>query len=132
MKKILFIAVILLCLLFLPGFSFMNTDTVDRSPAIKYDPQKYLGIETAFVCLEKGNAYHNSNFCDAEKKLLGLTNSDFQKITEYEAIMRGFFECPDCTQRAEYSDVSDLDSIKSTVDDIDWNLSDFLDLIYEQ
>lgn len=132
MKKILLVCVLLVSMFFLQGFSFIDTDPLDRSPTLRFDPQKYFGIDTVYVCLSKGNAYHNYNFCDTEQQLLGLSNKDFQIITEYEAILRGFFECPDCSSRAEYSDVSMLDDIESTVDDIDENLCGFLDLIYEQ
>lgn len=116
MKKATFILLLVGCLFLLSGFSFGN-DGIDRSETIKF-PNATARVDQVYVCLKSGYAYHNSNTCSTEKELLGIDRKSFVEITEYEAIMRGFFECPDCSDRAEYADVLWIDEIHSMLDDL--------------
>lgn len=94
MKKAICMAILVACVLFLSGFGFFKDD-VNRTQNALF-PRDVLGVEEAYVHLEKGYAYHTFQFCDTEESLLGLKWDGLTEMTEYEAIYRGFFKCPDC------------------------------------
>ena len=79
----------------------INNNAPDRSPQLKY-PSSGLIVDSVYVYLSKGYAYHNSRTCRTEPQLLGVNKDSAISMTEYEAILRGFFECPDCTDRIEH------------------------------
>lgn len=113
MKKV-FISFLLVSSFFLlSGFSF-TTDKVDRSLPLKY-PEKARNANSVIVYLEKGYAYHNNTLCKTEVELLGVTKEEQTRMTEYEALVRGFFECPDCTENAEKVDVTFIEDIYDMV-----------------
>ena len=117
MKKVLFVIILLSSFIIFSGFTFNIGDTVDRSMPIKY-PNIPRNADTVYVFMEKGYAYHNSRNCNTESELLGLNKKEYLEILEYEARLRGFFECPDCTDRAERLDVYYIDDIYEKIDDI--------------
>ena len=108
-----------------------SAQKIDRSTPLMY-PVNNIGskVDKVYVLLEKGYAYHNYHSCDTENKLLGTSRKSFVEMTEYEAILRGFFECPDCTDRAEDIDVLYVDDIKDTVDDIESMVEDIYNALF--
>lgn len=102
---------------------------IDRSKSILYPISGASLMNTVFVSIESGYAYHHSKRCTTETKILRLSKEDFTEITEYEALLRGYFECPDCSDDLKYYDVDEIDSISSTVDDIESDLNDLIDFL---
>ena len=117
MKKTVCIIFLLICLLIFSGFSGTNLfgSKVNRSSEALFPREKPL-LEEAYVHIEKGYAYHTSRYCDTEKTLLGLDIAEYTKMTEYEAIYRGFFECPDCKRRHEIDSHEIEKIIENTVE----------------
>ena len=97
MKRAICVLLFALCFIFLSGFSSAGLfgDKINRT-ANPLFPRDSRFIEKAYVHLEKGYAYHISKHCDTEEQLLGLKWDALTEMSEYEAIYRGFFKCPDC------------------------------------
>lgn len=113
MKRVFILFLLLISFFIMSGFSFV-TDKVDRSLPLKY-PEKARNANSVIVYLEKGYAYHNSTLCKTEEELLKVRKEEQTRMTEYEALVRGFFECPDCTEDAEKVDVTFIDDIYDMV-----------------
>ena len=93
MKKTYILGLLLLCMMLLCGFT--TPKEINRTTKELFPRDNHM-VDEAYVHLEKGNAYHLSRNCDTEKILLGIDYKEFTKMSEYEAVYRGFFKCPDC------------------------------------
>ncbi len=118
MKKVFCILLIMLCFVFLTGFSGISlfSDKVNRTQEALF-PRGILRIENAYVHLEKGYAYHFYQSCDAEELLLNLGWREMTEMSEYEAIYRGFFKCPDCARVRDISQTDIETIIQNTVEE---------------
>lgn len=89
---------------------------IDRTPELKYDID--LFVNKVYLNIEKSNVYHNSKHCRTEEILIGVKYDSFIKMTEYEAVLRGFKECPDCRHDLEYGDLVDIENAVQEIQSI--------------
>lgn len=123
MKRFLLILISIFCFVFLSGFAFSFSGGIDRSENLKYPMPKHGFVTTVFLNLKHGNVYHERIRCDVEEILLGLDADDNIEMTKYEAVLRGFTKCPECTDLTD----SSLYNIESTLGSIE----QVVDIIYE-
>lgn len=94
-------------------------DGVNRNQGLIYRDYP-ARMDEVKIHIRYGHAYHTQyGTChEIEAEMLGINPKNYVVMTEYEAIQRGFFKCPDCLDSSRAIETTVEDAIVDTLTDL--------------
>lgn len=95
-KSVLCLAVLILMLVAVFTINTSATEQVsgiDRSPSLHYPEASYTWLQTVEVFYQQDKYYHQDISCS----FILSDQTDYLRMSRYEAVERGFLPCPNCT-----------------------------------